>query len=453
MAKSNTEDEILLATNKVLETYESQIIGSPSASLTRIRVVSKDRIAAKKAIEDALTKENIDWHDALRYPKYQRGWPPSSFSGTVVESTRGTLTEFVYKQKGAGGSGAGAEITKLTESAQCVFAAVRAVTGKSDAGTVFDVANIRKASSKFDIPADIARNDCEKLRKELSEDWIDSCNKGAEKIINTLGKNYVFHRGSKTVDRIEGAFKRVAKKEGIRMDQNKWSPADIYLIGPSFDPACLGEEESIRGLNQCMQERIQKNIAIGVSLKKITAAARMKPINFDKKQKNEQQFSRFEMGKESLDGYIIYKSGVKIQFRTFGGTKLTGWQGEVKGASANQGKISLGPINLLIKNHLGGAKQIPTTAARMVTNNRDQMIADIKAGLKKYAKSTPAEIEKLFKDPKKVTDPFLYSKWQAVQLFNLIDSIKGEKRDQLCEDFLLYASSQSSISAPYYKLE
>ena len=63
-----------LATNKVLEEYESQIIGSPSASLTRIRVVSKDRIAAKKAIEDALTKENIDWHDALRYPKYQRGW-------------------------------------------------------------------------------------------------------------------------------------------------------------------------------------------------------------------------------------------------------------------------------------------------------------------------------------------------------------------------------------------
>ena len=167
-------------TNKVLEEYESQIIGSPSASLTRIRVVSKDRIAAKKAIEDALTKENIDWHDALRYPKYQRGWPPSSFSGTVVESTRGTLTEFVYKQKGAGGSGAGAEITKLTESAQCVFAAVRAVTGKSDAGTVFDVANIRKASSKFDIPADIARNDCEKLRRELSEDWIDSCNKGRE---------------------------------------------------------------------------------------------------------------------------------------------------------------------------------------------------------------------------------------------------------------------------------
>ena len=81
------------------------------------------------------------------------------------------------------------------------------------------------------------------------------------------------------------------------------------------------------------------------------------------------------------------------------------------------------------------------------------MIADIKAGLKKYAKSTPAEIEKLFNDPKKVTDPFLYSKWQAVQLFNLIDSIKGEKRNQLCEDFLLYASSQSSISAPYYKLE
>ena len=202
-----------------------------------------------------------------------------------------------------------------------------------------------------------------------------------------------------------------------------------------------------------MQERIQKNVAIGVSLKKITGGAVMKPINFDKKQKTEQKFSRFEMGKKSLDGYIHFQSGVKIQFRTFGGSKLTGWQGEVKGASANQGKISLGPVNLLIKQHIGGAKQIPTTAARMVVNNRDQVIADIKKGMAKFAKASPNELKLIFEDPKIITDPFLYSKWQAVKLFELIDSLPKNKKDQLCEDFLLYASSQSSISAPYYKLE
>jgi hypothetical protein len=451
---NNTETEILLAVNSVLQEYEAEVIGNPSKNLTRIRVISRDRVKAKTDVEEALTKENIDWQNATQHTKYRNGWPPSSFSGTVVESSMGSLTEFVYKNKGAGGSGAGAELTKLSESAQCVFAAVRAVTGKSDSGTVFDIKNIRAASRKFDIPGDVAKNDCEKIRKELTEDWITSCDRGAAELLTKVGSNYVFHRGSKTVDRIEDAFKRVKKKEGIRMDINKWSPADIYCIAPAFDATCLGEEESIKGLNQCMQERIQKKIAMGVSLKKITASAHLKEINFDRKQKNEHKFARFEMGKTSLDGYIHFNTGVKIQFRTFGGQNLTGWQGEVKGASANQGKISLGPINLLIKNHIGGAFQVPTGAARMVTSGSDVLLADIERGLKTYAKASKGEIDKILGDPTKATNPFLYSKWQCIKLFDIISGIKPKaKKDQLCEDFLLYASSKSSISAPYYKLE
>ena len=34
-----------------------------------------------------------------------------------------------------------------------------------------------------------------------------------------------------------------------------------------------------------------------------------------------------------------------------GGDGLTGFQGEVKGAQANQGKISLGPTNMILRNH------------------------------------------------------------------------------------------------------
>lgn len=453
---NNTETEILLAVNSVLQEYEAEIIGKPSATLTRIRVISRDRVKAKSDIEEALSNENIVWQNATEHSKYKNGWPPSSFSGTVVESnqTPRSLTEFVYKNKGAGGSGAGAELTKLTESAQCLFAAVRAQTGKSDSGTVFNIKNIKAASGKFDIPRDVAKNDCEKIRKELTEDWITSCDRGAQELLTKLGTDYVFHRGSKTVSRIEDAFKRVKKKEGVRMDINKWSPADIYCISPKFDANCLGEEESMLGLNQCMQERIQKKIAMGVSLKKITASPHLKPINFDKKMKTEHKFARFEMSKTSLDGYIHFTSGVKIQFRTFGGTKLTGWQGEVKGASANQGKISLGPINLLIKNHLGGAFQVPTGAARMVTNGSDVLLQDIERGLSTYAHATKGEIEKIMSDPTKATNPFLYSKWQCIKLFDIISGIKVKsKKDQLCEDFLLYAGSQSSISAPYYKLE
>jgi RimJ/RimL family protein N-acetyltransferase len=55
---------------------------------------------------------------------------------------------------------------------------------------------------------------------------------------------------------------------------------------------------------------------------------------------------------DAMDGYIQWGSSTseKIQFRSFGGeSSLTGWQGEIKGTSANQGKISLGPINFIHK--------------------------------------------------------------------------------------------------------
>ena len=41
-----------------------------------------------------------------------------------------------------------------------------------------------------------------------------------------------------------------------------------------------------------------------------------------------------------IDGYVKLSGGTKIQFRSFGaGLGLTGFQGEVKGANANQGKL------------------------------------------------------------------------------------------------------------------
>ena len=49
---------------------------------------------------------------------------------------------------------------------------------------------------------------------------------------------------------------------------------------------------------------------------------------------------------------------------------------------------------------------------------------------------------------------WVYSKSQGVQLAEIVESIKNKtKRDQLCEDFYLYANSRSAIASAYYKLE
>ena len=49
---------------------------------------------------------------------------------------------------------------------------------------------------------------------------------------------------------------------------------------------------------------------------------------------------------------------------------------------------------------------------------------------------------------------WVYSKSQGVQLAKIVESVTNKvKKDQLCEDFYLYANSRSAIASAYYKLE
>ena len=179
--------------------------------------------------------------------------------------------------------------------------------------------------------------------------------------------------------------------------------------------------------------------------------AKIVDVNIDKSQKDPDGFARFEFSPKSMDGYVHCKSGAKIQFRGFAGAKLTGWQGEVSGKSAKHGKISLGPINLLIKNHVGGQCQIPTGAARTVTTKREMVEKEIFCGFHKY--NPGANDKQVWTTIREAEPVWLYSKWQVVKLFDVLKKITTpKKRDQLVEDMLLYAQSQSSLSAPYYKM-
>tara|TARA_Y100001933_G_C18678849_1_gene430126 strand:- start:68 stop:625 length:558 start_codon:yes stop_codon:yes gene_type:complete len=164
-------------------------------------------------------------------------------------------------------------------------------------------------------------------------------------------------------------------------------------------------------------------------------------------------YKGYEYSGKSIDGYIKLSGGTKIQFRSFGtGLGLTGFQGEVKGANANQGKIGLGPTNLILRTH--GLPEIPTNAAARVKSDPDGVFLEVAVGLKKYARLTDKQITELQENEKINTPKFLYSKLQVTQLIDILESIRDRKvRDQLVEDIYLYASSQSRFSSAYYKLE
>lgn len=439
--------EVLLAINEVLQGYESDV-KKAGPKLTVLQINGKERSEIREEIKEKLNRTRVKYE--------QKPVPESGFDGLEIVESPTSVLRIIFKTKG-GGSGAGSAITELGESAQCVYAAVAFGLGRHITNSDITPDNVEKFKKKFSVDGNL-----NKILNEMTGEWINSSILGANKLwdeFKSLNNGIVFHRGDKTVKHIENQFKRIKKSEKIRIDINKWSPADIYITTPQYDPGCLEDEQTLRGLNQCMNERInpQDPKMFGVSLKKMSGNATLKILNFDKKDVTEKQFLKIEATQSSKDFYITFTDGTKIQFRGFSGDNLSGWQGEVKGSKANQGKIGGGPVNLLLKIH--GQKEVDIQVANKIKNKNQiaGVISKLKINLKEVLGNEYSDREftnmQLSMGDKEFKS-WLYSKSQGAELASIINSISdNSKRNQLCEDLYLYANSQSSISSPYYKLE
>ena len=440
MANLVTSEEILPLIEPILS--NANIINVKDTSgILEYRIESDDRAVDREKVENLLSSKRITYGELTR--------KVGGFGGSEIVTFDMRTVRIIYKLKSNKGSGGGAEATTLTESAQCLYAAIAFGLNRSITSNDITPDNVKKYSNLFDID-----ETNERILNELPDEWVDSSLLGANKLFEKFkGKGkYVFHRGSSEVDKIEAAFKRVSKNENVRININKWNPSDIWMISSDFSFDFFDKENTILGLNQVVQEKLEENILIGVSLKKIIGTAKISVKNVFRDMKTCKYYAGYEYSKKSIDGYVLLTGGTKIQYRSFGsGDGLTGFQGEVKGSNANQGKISLGPTNLILKNH--GQKIIPTNAAKRVREEPDKVFADISKGLKKYARMTDSDIKKI--DPKIITPKFLYSKLQVTQLLDILENklLKKDKRNQIVEDLYLYASSQSKYSSAYYKLE
>jgi len=440
MANLVTSEEILPLIEPILS--NANIINVKDTSgILEYRIESDDRAVDREKVENLLSSKRITYGELTR--------KVGGFGGSEIVTFDMRTVRIIYKLKSNKGSGGGAEATTLTESAQCLYAAIAFGLNRIITSNDITPDNVKKYSNLFDID-----ETNERILNELPDEWVESSLLGANKLFERFkGKGkYVFHRGSSEVDKIEAAFKRVSKNENVRININKWNPSDIWMISSDFSFDFFDKENTILGLNQVVQEKLEENILIGVSLKKIIGTAKISVKNVFRDMKTCKYYAGYEYSKKSIDGYVLLTGGTKIQYRSFGsGDGLTGFQGEVKGSNANQGKISLGPTNLILKNH--GQKTIPTNAAKRVREEPDKVFADISKGLKKYARMTDSDIKKI--DPKIITPKFLYSKLQVTQLLDILENklLKKDKRNQIVEDLYLYASSQSKYSSAYYKLE
>ena len=435
------EEEELSVVDEILQNYTISVL-KDTKSIKEIKILNNDRSSTRDAIENALYAAKIPFGALTR--------DAGSFGGTEFNFDRKKV-RFIYKpQTGGGGSGAGAEDTTRNESAQAVYAAIAFGMGKTISNNDVTMKTIKKYSNLFSIDGNV-----DDIRNNLPDEWIKSSVTGANALYGRFGRSgkYTFHRGDATVNRINAAFERAKATEGVRMNINKWNPSDIWMVKSDFDFKCIDEEKTLLGLNQCIQDELEHGKLIGISLKKMQSGASLSAKNVFSDMKFCKDYAGYEYSGKSIDGYIKLSGGTKIQFRSFGaGLGLTGFQGEVKGANANQGKIGLGPTNMILRSH--GAPEIPTNAASRVRTDPDGVFNEIAVGLKKYARLNQKQIEELKENENIVTSKFLYSKLQVTQLINTLESIRTKKvRDQLVEDIYLYASSQSRFSSAYYKLE
>ena len=359
---------------------------------------------------------------------------------------------------GGKGSGGGADDTERNESAQCLYAALMFYVYKKPQ-------KITKVVTKKDFTTafrycDVSANFNNLL--DLPQDWHESSILGANKLLSLYKGKYEFHRGSTTVGIIESAFKRINQREKAFGNLNKWSPADMYMFtnkGKQIARTEIAQASTLQKLNALMLKYYKSGDIVGVSLKKIKGSCKYSENNVDKDKAMVRYTGTQIVANnktdlfDSMDIYLDHDKG-RIQFRSFGGTSLTGWQGEGKGTTANQGKVSLGPLNYILKSN--GIKPLPESqvSAKFATNPSNTYFAEWYGAAKKMKVKGLPKNQKVFEARwKQMPKPWCYSKYLGTLLALRFHDMSGSKRNSVISDIYLYAASKASFSSAYLKLE
>lgn len=370
--------------------------------------------------------------------------------GVVLTITKNKKTIATYKISdikknaefgGGGGSGAGADVTKLGESAQAVYAQAKWAGSKT-----YSKDDIKKAYSQSNTDETLSN-----IENKLTEDWRNSSVLGAEELYkNFKSKKYIFHRGSEWVNILQDHWKMLNRIEKAFTNLNKWSPADIYMISPKGEKVDVTKSKNIVELNNIMLENIKSKDIIGVSLKIMRGSAHLSYYNVDNKKKII-KFENYTTGTQGFFGgkdvYVYFTIDGKIQFRTFPET----FQGEIKGKNANQGKLSYGPIQSVLRK-LKLPQLMDVKILRSGLEKKDLKIYDIfYSNYKKYSKDNKLTIKEFIKESDIKGVSWCFSKFLGCQLIDIIISKKAQ--DNFVTEAISYASSSSDLSGPFIKIE
>jgi hypothetical protein len=415
----------------------------------KIFVPQSQRDQATENIADALARDNVE---VIK---------KSNELDVIIAGTDGKKIVRLEIKPPSGGSGAGADVTKIVESAQCVYAAM-----------LYQCRDLRVITEK-DYECGMKFTDAPGVKIEdiigLPKDWKESSLKGAALIKKTLGGGagqYEFLRGDALIEaQISKAFSRTKAGSGLATE-DKWNPADIWAVRKSAKAAIaakLKKENTIDCLNNYLQELNKSKDLVGFSLKKLGTSPTIKLLNADtpleRKRKESAKYHSytltFDNGRRGdssnpMDVYYHYGPGSfnKFQARNFGGDKKGDWKLELKGENAAQGKIQGAVLRQLLTQ--AGFKSVPAEAdwTKCAGNTLDNEIYTLlqkhrATGLPSNKKDAMAVIA----DQKQ---SWKYSKLSGLRFLDWLKS--QSNKDDAMKEMYLYAASQSDKSSVYYKI-
>ena len=435
--------------------FKYDISPKSNNKMTVIIIRSDDRLDAKEKINGLLDQYRIKHQDGV-----------VSSTSVDIRSTdavyMGTKFRFMYKPLRAGGIGAGAEITALGECFQAYACAARQEKGKDleTAEEIFNMDAIR------DVEADRTLEQC----KKLSAHWLRSAVIIANQFVGKYGKGtkFIFHRGSKIVSDIESEFHRLAKKEGLKMNVNKWSPADIWAVSTKFRSGDLKNFDSLNEYNRFIMKEFRKNNLVGVSLKVVKGNKAKEEIYNDEGQPEpkikldaigffNKKFDFFSdrISKTVHLYYSVNGNKTQMNFRTFsGGT--TNYAGEIIGKYAAGGKVGASALeSILDKVGVPRGAYLDVRSFKSFVKGEPpdhifkQYVNFYKDLNPREKRQTEVLIEKAREQFRAKGPGWFYSKFLGMQILSLV--VKGRKVNEFLKEIVRYASSSTAHSAVFVK--
>jgi hypothetical protein len=349
-------------------------------------------------------------------------------------------------------SGAGSEVTALAESLQAYACATRQHLGK-------DLVDVSQITDKT-----ISDADCDRTLKQcmsgLDENWFRSVVLTANLISKEVpgastGKNFKFYRGGKLVDSIYNEWRKHKKDSGITGD-DKWNPADIWMIKKTFK--FKTGWKTLTEYNRYVYDEFAYTNMIGISLKKIGPKDSPHSKIFNNGKPLVAQYTGVKLGMnmtDSKDIYIQYKAegnAGEVQLRNFSSRPVpSSWQGEIKGKAAAGGKIGGGIV-------FGGAIDVGVPKAKLTLPQQTPIDKPTDADFKKFAmmfkelSGSKEKVETLTVQAKaghRKDKTWWMSKYIGINLVYTV--LKEKKMDNLCAYIFQYASSATKNSSIFIK--